>query len=420
MKNFIVAVIDMRFILIQLYFSTICFSVFSKSENNITLIVNDSKVSNIEVKKIVDDIMNANGKNIHSLKIIHYSKNAGQNELWNYKKMAVEYRFTQTNCLFNFCESIETLISSLRSFDKNKLYYCEGRPNCTGKDLSIETSDLPTRNLIRSKIEEEIIVNKSLKKVQTLFFIIDSDKNTVPVISFETSSITIKKGEKVQLKPIINGAYEKLVWEPNSAISCIDCVNPVVQPETDVIYTVKAISQNGCESNVASVNIKVQFPEEKQNNEATTDCNCSNSTKILNDVFNKFNIKKYIYDQKYKFWRITANSSGDWEFDLLFTPNCAELFKVDLVRKDKKGEEIVWSNNYEVNQINYLSGNNYLHIYKDYFSIRMDLNEIKLKLKRDQINEDVYYKIIIKSTDKYGKQCKQYSSPNLVFFPCID
>lgn len=66
----------------------------------------------------------------------------------------------------------------------------------------------------------------------------------------------IKLGNQVQLKVTGAAAY---IWTPATGLSCVDCANPVANPETDQTYVVYGTDINGC-TETDTINITVQQP----------------------------------------------------------------------------------------------------------------------------------------------------------------
>jgi len=55
--------------------------------------------------------------------------------------------------------------------------------------------------------------------------------------------VVICQGQTTQLTA--TGA-QMYYWEPSTALSCVNCPNPIAAPSTDITYTVKGIDANGC------------------------------------------------------------------------------------------------------------------------------------------------------------------------------
>ncbi len=76
-----------------------------------------------------------------------------------------------------------------------------------------------------------------------------------PSISITPDEGFIKIGDSLQLE--VTGNFTTVIWSPNEAISCIECVNPIVSPSQTTWYYVQAIDANGCQS-IDSILVSVQ------------------------------------------------------------------------------------------------------------------------------------------------------------------
>ncbi len=66
------------------------------------------------------------------------------------------------------------------------------------------------------------------------------------------NDFNIINGQSVQLQPILipdDVAVDSVIWEPTTALSCSDCINPVANPTETTVYTVTLIDSNGCVAN---------------------------------------------------------------------------------------------------------------------------------------------------------------------------
>ncbi len=74
--------------------------------------------------------------------------------------------------------------------------------------------------------------------------------------------IDLEYGDSIILNPSIsipgNYTYEWTSASPEGTMSCTDCLNPLVQPLYDIVYTLNIINENGCE---ASDEIRVNVVE---------------------------------------------------------------------------------------------------------------------------------------------------------------
>jgi len=101
--------------------------------------------------------------------------------------------------------------------------------------------------------------------VSTLYQVVGTDINGckdtafVEVVLHPWPSITISPniqafyGDQIQLNAVGNspGSY---VWSPGEYLSCINCPNPVANPDQDITYTISFTDENGCNTD-ANVSI---------------------------------------------------------------------------------------------------------------------------------------------------------------------
>jgi len=76
-----------------------------------------------------------------------------------------------------------------------------------------------------------------------------------PSISIAPTEGFIKIGDSLQLE--VMGNNISAIWSPNEAISCTECLNPIVSPSQTMWYYVQATDQNGCQS-IDSILVSVQ------------------------------------------------------------------------------------------------------------------------------------------------------------------
>ncbi len=61
------------------------------------------------------------------------------------------------------------------------------------------------------------------------------------------ADIQLDLGDSVQLNGVTNLIPDTIIWDPMTAdMSCTNCLNPVVQPEDDILYTLTVADANGC------------------------------------------------------------------------------------------------------------------------------------------------------------------------------
>lgn len=80
-------------------------------------------------------------------------------------------------------------------------------------------------------------------------FIEDFQSDIVFTVDKPAIELDLGDQEQVELETNLNTAeIDTLIWMPTEGVSCLDCFNPILNPESSTIYTVTIIDQNGCSS----------------------------------------------------------------------------------------------------------------------------------------------------------------------------
>ena len=113
--------------------------------------------------------------------------------------------------------------------------------------------------------------------------------------------IDVNYGDSIILAPVLDFDWNvtgiEFLWEPATYLSCVNCTNPVVTPEKDVIYSVTAIDNNGCsQTQIIRINavkdIRVFIPSAfSPNDDGINDILVFNSNNLVSKVnyFKVFN-----------------------------------------------------------------------------------------------------------------------------------
>jgi gliding motility-associated-like protein len=78
----------------------------------------------------------------------------------------------------------------------------------------------------------------------------------LPIVNASASEYSIILGKNTQLFGSSNSEEDSLFWNPQSFLSCIDCLNPFAAPTDTIIYFLTSINKYGCKS-IDSVKIMV-------------------------------------------------------------------------------------------------------------------------------------------------------------------
>jgi hypothetical protein len=260
-----------------------------------------------------------------------------------------------------------------------------------------------SESLLLEKIKEEVALNSIDKTNTTIFFYLANENNleSKPEVTFEKEQIELKSGQSIQLNPTYSKNIKKVIWTPNESISCIDCKLPTINPTKNTVYTVTASDSLNCHTVSKNISINV-----------VNDCDCnSGNMKPINDVFGKLSIPKYKNDIEIADWQIISNQSGGFVFDVLFTSNCAQQYKLTI--EDKNGS-VIWEDTFTKEQVDKRAQTELHDKYPEYLVFRLTLKPLSKQFE----DAENYFKINLFSLDESGTSCQPYKSPKLIFTKC--
>jgi hypothetical protein len=374
------------------------------SQQNIKfcLIFNDSKLTKEDVKSKVNFILETSNVKKSAFEIIHFSSKHEDPDNWSHKKSQVNYKPTKKDCSFDLCKDIVPILSYAKT-EKSRIY-SDRKTKC---DLQIESILLrdSEQSSICEKINEEIVRLSKLKTNNTVFFLFDRDQiNESISVYFEQEKIKVIEGETLRLNPIISGKNTIIKWLPEKGLSCSDCMNPELKVVESMTYECTVTDSLGCFAQKKNIEIQV----EKR-------CNCKTMPK--NELLLKNHPdRKIIKNTKGTMpeWELISKESGDFIFDVVVKPNCADSFQVKIVNQDY---QVFYNMIYQRDEIEYSSTKHYfLRNLNDHFVLRFDISDQKKEMQK-QIHD--YFRIII-SPYVNGLEClsAKYESPRLEFSPC--
>jgi hypothetical protein len=313
---------------------------------------------------------------------------------WISGKTNVNYSPIKVDCAYDPCKSLKLFLNE-RSSDKTKLFYGGGDFPCNIQSFGIESSPLNMEiNTILTKIQEECEINKTLKKNLTLVFYISSKESFAsPVVSIESDTIKIKKGERLELTCTVKGNYQSILWEPSMGLSCTSCENPKLTVDKPMVYTVSATNQFGCSSAREEVVIQpLKVCEGK-----------IQKCEILYSIDQ--NLYRTVLGDASK-WLMASSQPGSKIYYLVCEPNCGERFEVSLY--DMNNRKIM-TEPFKLTDV--AKGQKLHQDYPDYFIFKVNLNKYDFETKD-------FYRFEIKSMDDDGNNYPKYSSPATKFVDC--
>jgi hypothetical protein len=393
-------------ILLNVILILIPFSFISQKQINIIFFVNDSKTTSSELYSFSNMVfLNNKDVKINNFNIYHFTYNKERDTTLTNKKKKVIYKVLPTDCDFSICSSLNTLVPDKKT-QKNKFYNCQNSLKCDINKWGISNvNSLSSRSesLLLEKIKEEVALNSIDKTNTTIFFYLTNENNleSKPEVTFEKEQIELKSGQSIQLNPIYSKNIKKVIWTPNESISCIDCKLPSINPTKNIVYTVTASDSLNCHTVSKNISINV-----------VNDCDCnSGNMKPINDVFGKLSIPKYKNDIEIADWQIISNQSGGFVFDVLFTSNCAQQYKLTI--EDKNGS-VIWEDTFTKEQVDRRARTELHDKYPEYLVFRLTLKSLSKQFE----DAENYFKINLFSLDESGVSCQPYKSPKLIFTKC--
>ena len=78
----------------------------------------------------------------------------------------------------------------------------------------------------------------------------------IPLQIFLEETQTIALGDSLELDVVVSGLVDTFFWAMDSTLSCLNCLEPVVDPIENTSYQLTVIDVNDCQTN-AQVNINV-------------------------------------------------------------------------------------------------------------------------------------------------------------------
>jgi hypothetical protein len=387
-----------------LVFNLFFFCLYFHSQKNISFcfIFNDSKLTREDIRSKVNFIVETSKIKKGSIEIIHYSENYENIDNWIYNKTDINYKPSKKDCSFDLCEKVSSIIDYVKT-EKSRIYstnqiYCELQI----ESILLKDSDQST---MREKIIEELDRLSNNKIKTTVFFMFDRDpKFQDNELSFDQEKLTVLEGETIKLNPIISADNITFSWFPETGLSCTNCKNPELKATESITYECTVTDSNGCNSIKKSIHLEI----EKQ-------CNCQSMTK--NEILLKNHPEKkimlYTKDSDCD-WTVFSKESGDFIFDVVVKPSCADSFQVKIVNQENKE---FYNMNYQRDDIEYsYTQHPFLKNFKDHFLFRIDISDQKSEMSKQTHK---YFKLII-IPFLNGQECfsAQYTSPKLEFSPC--
>lgn len=376
------------------------FSNLILSQTSVYILSDDVGISKSTFKQWANDLFLEQKKTtLEEFTIFHNIKNSAYPENWQSKKKLVSYLPRQINCDYVLCDELFNLIQDKRS-EKTKLFIGKGSFDCAITNWNIETGQLKLNSIseIKEKLDEELLVNKSLKKKLTLIFYLPGKEDfSKPIISFEEDTIQGKSNEPLELNASFSGITKNISWTPSNFLSCDDCKTPTAQVKETTTFTVSGENEMGCESEKSSITVEIK---EK--------CKDFNAPALLYKLKGAGSFYKAMSDG-YR-WKIAAIQPGSPEYYLVCMKNCGENFKVEILDENRP----IWGDTFLREDIE--EGQRPHIDFPDKFIFKISV--INVDAFRSPEFSRKFYKFRITSSDEDGNNYDTYVSPPTKFVDC--
>lgn len=80
-------------------------------------------------------------------------------------------------------------------------------------------------------------------------------------ISFEAPTLVLTANTPTQMPVTVEGDYETLLWTPDLGLSCTDCPIPLIDSNTDTVYTLSTVTSGDCASEASIAIDFIVVPE---------------------------------------------------------------------------------------------------------------------------------------------------------------
>ena len=68
----------------------------------------------------------------------------------------------------------------------------------------------------------------------------------LPMISIQDNQLIVPANSDFSLPVEIDGSYSRIQWSPSDGLDCTDCINPIVNFDTDTTYVIEFVTDDGC------------------------------------------------------------------------------------------------------------------------------------------------------------------------------
>ena len=420
---------------------TLTFVIFSKSlfsQHTIQFLSYQSDISLDNFKSLANTLSSENKKQITEISILKYNKLKTNQEPINWKsaRTFISYRELYSECNNEFCKTLLDDISRYKKGSRNVLLIC-GNIGCS--NFNTETMILPSNSSdqIITKISNEIKLNK--KSPTNFIVVFPSELNKELTAKFEDPQIVLNKGEGKILNPMIETTGNvQYIWSPTEGLSCSNCKNPIASPTVNTKYSFKIKDQNGCESQSAFIDVKV---DDKR---STKVCECSSSdfefrliseneckeiTKKFGESYLNLEYKEKspCNNKKLDVYKNKAHQSTS-VFEIPFKgrfDKCVKLYSWSLYPEHDKGNILESGDKLDIEEwLGKKSGGRYKNA--NFYTLQIDITSKFSGDKKDwperlpcnfqnQQNKDVIYTLEITFYNTEGVSCGEVEINNLHF-----
>lgn len=194
----------------------------------------------------------------------------GQSYLFDGQELTESGQYTTVFNSLACCDSIVHL--TLGIFPAVEILPAITPPNCQGDQGQLVVTaiggNLPFQYALGDSSFQSTPISVALNpgnylvKIQDGAGCIDSLLVLIPeapalVLQFPQDTFTLEEGNRIWLSPNVNFLPATLTWQPATNIECPSCLETFAAPLNTTIYTLTALSQEGCEAS-ATVTIQVE------------------------------------------------------------------------------------------------------------------------------------------------------------------
>ena len=396
--------LNMKFSLLFLFFFFL--TVFhAKEKVSVVFIINDSEKSSIQIRSWTESIFTGKKKiKFKEARVIQYTSNPDQAGIvWKLNKKTEILPFQPLKIDCGVLE--ESKLSSLISAYRNGSDRANNILMFQGQNFPFDTEPLGLSRInplinyspddIYNEISRTIKINKGSKKDLMIFIYLGSNNERPAVsVNVKDEKYTTNYHALVKLSPSYSSNVSHVKWFSENYIECDTCRTLDLDVTKSGEYIVQAWDKYYCSTDRDTIFIELE-----------NKCDClDDMTDIIEFEWYK-NPSVIPTELPGVKWGISALKPGAPVYDLFVKEHCAEKFILEIV--DPSGKKLLWSREYQKDEIDERNLNPSHRKFPGNYIFRMNLFRIK-----DQLPNYIFDGLIFRITpiDSEGKKCIRISS----------